>query len=94
MQGVLEGVLVVPTVLVTVLLFGALIRRLLAVRLGPVRTALAALLALLLAGPLLRAFLPEPERADPATALLFAALALCSASLAAMAVVVIAERWW
>ncbi|NEK56491.1 AarF/ABC1/UbiB kinase family protein [Geodermatophilus sabuli] len=91
MDGILEGVLLVPTVVLTVLLFGAVIRRLLGVRLGPVRAVLAAALALLVAGPVLQAFLPDPEQADPGTALLFAALALCCASLAAMAVVVIAD---
>jgi ubiquinone biosynthesis protein len=91
MQSLLESVLLVPTVLVVVLAFGAVIRRLLGVRLGPVRTVLAAVLALLLAEPLLTTFLPDPQRAEPATALLFGALALACASAASMAVIVVAE---
>ncbi|MFW3171974.1 ABC1 kinase family protein [Geodermatophilus sp. CPCC 206100] len=91
MQTLLEGVLLVPTVVVMVLVFGAVIRRLLGVRLGPVRTVLAATLALLLAPPLLTALVPDPEAADLTTALLLSVLGVCSVSLAAMAVVVVAE---
>jgi ubiquinone biosynthesis protein len=86
-----EGLLLVPTLLITVFAFGAVIRRLLGVRLGPLRTALAAVLALLIAGPLLEALLPSPEDADTGTALLSFLLAVVVASLAAMTVVVIAE---
>ena len=91
MQGLLGGVLIVPTIVVMVLVFGAVIRRLLGVRLGPVRTAVAATLALLLAGPLLTALLPRPDQADPTTALLLVALGVSCVSLVAMAVLVVAE---
>ena len=91
MQTVLTGFLVVPTVLVMVLVFGAVIRRLLGVRVGPVRTVLAAALALWIAGPLQVRLLPDPEAEEVGTALLLSALAICTASLAAMATLVVAE---
>jgi len=84
------AVFVVAT-LVTVLAFGAVIRRLLGVRVGFVRTMLAGLLALFVAEPLLQAMLPAGSEADVGTALMFGALAVCGASVVAMIVLVIAE---
>jgi ubiquinone biosynthesis protein len=88
---VLNAFLLVLSTVVTVLAFGAVISRLLGVRLGPVRTLLAAVLALLTAGPLLSGLLPEPAEADTTTAVLYFLLAICCASLLAMVVLVIAE---
>jgi len=90
MEATLRILLGIPLTLLTVIAFGAVIRRLLGVRVGPVRTFLAALLAFLVAEPLLTAMLP-PESTDLATALLVGALSICTASLGAMVVLVIAE---
>ncbi|MBA3799652.1 MAG: AarF/ABC1/UbiB kinase family protein [Geodermatophilaceae bacterium] len=90
METALRILLGIPLTLLTVFVFGAVIRRLLGVRVGPVRTFLAALLAFLVAEPLLAAMLP-PEPTDLATALLLGALSICTASLGAMVVLVIAE---
>ena len=85
-------VLYVPVMVVTVLLFGAVIRRLLGVRIGPVRTLLAAVLAVLITPPIMVAIGP----ADPATVsggeaglLLIGAVVI--AALLAMAALVILE---
>jgi len=91
MSSFVDAVVYVPTLVLTVLAFGAVIRRLLGVRLGPVRTALAAVVALAVAGPLLGALLPDPAATGTATALLYLLLAVCCGSLAAMTVVVVAE---
>jgi hypothetical protein len=91
MEALLENVLVIPFIVLTVLAFGAVIRRLLGVRVGPVRTVLGALLAFLLSGPLLYAMLPAPLEADTGTKLVFLTLAVATASLVAMVVLVIAE---
>ncbi|MFD0822592.1 ABC1 kinase family protein, partial [Micromonospora zhanjiangensis] len=91
MQRLLGNLLIVPTLLVTVLLFGTVIRRLLGVRLGPVRTVAAAVLALLVVGPIMQTLTPDPVPTDPATIALLLGLTVCCASLVAMAVVVIAE---
>jgi ubiquinone biosynthesis protein len=91
MQTFLGALVFVPTLLLTVLAFGAVIRRLLGVGLGPVRTVLAAVLAMAIAGPLLSGLVPEPEAADTGTALLLGLLAITTASLLAMVVVVVAE---
>jgi ubiquinone biosynthesis protein len=87
----LENLLVVPMTLVTVLAFGAVIRRLLGVRVGWVRTVLSAVLAFALAGAVLTAALPAPGEADTVTTVLFFVLSICVASLLAMIVLVIAE---
>jgi ubiquinone biosynthesis protein len=91
MEALLQNVLVIPFTVLTVLAFGAVIRRLLGVRVGPVRTILGALLAFLLAGPLLYAMLPAPLEASTGTRLVFLTLAVAWASLVAMVVLVIAE---
>ena len=90
-ETVLNNVLFIPTLLLMVLAFGAVIRRLLGVRVGVVRTLLAAVLALLLAGPLVVEWLPDPEHASTGTALLFLLLAVCVSSLLAMVALVVAE---
>jgi ubiquinone biosynthesis protein len=90
METLLGTLLFIPATFVTVLAFGAVIRRLLGVRVGLVRTLLAALLALLLAGPLFDFMLP-PTPTDLATALVFGLLSICTASLMAMIILVIAE---
>ncbi|MBA2444303.1 MAG: AarF/ABC1/UbiB kinase family protein, partial [Nocardioidaceae bacterium] len=77
--------------ILTVLAFGAAIRRLLGVRVGLIRTLLAAVLALLITEPLLEAMLPDGSEVPLGTALLFGALAICGASVIAMVCLVIAE---
>ena len=89
-ETLLGNALLVPLTLLTLLVFAAVLRRLLGVRVGLVRTALAAVLAFLLAGPLLDAMLPSSET-DIGTALLLGLLAVSVASLLAMIVLVIAE---
>ncbi len=84
--------LFVPVVVVTVLAFAAVIRRLLGVRVGLVRALLAAVLAMLVTAPILSAFAP----ADPATvgggeAFLLGAASLLVAALLAMAALVVLE---
>ncbi|MFC7547889.1 ABC1 kinase family protein [Plantactinospora sp. GCM10030261] len=91
METLLGNLLFIPTLLVTLLLFGAVIRRLLGVRVGVVRTVLAAVLAVLVAGHILRALAPEPVPTDAGTLLLLSFLTVCCACLLAMIVLVIAE---
>ncbi|SOD98280.1 ABC1 kinase family protein [Blastococcus haudaquaticus] len=91
MGPVLDVVLLAVATVLTVLLFAAVIRRLLGVRPGPVRTLLAAVLALLVVGPLLKRLVPSPEETDTTTAVLYLLLTIACASLLAMVVLVIAE---
>ncbi|CAN5144319.1 AarF/UbiB family protein [soil metagenome] len=91
METLLGNLVLIPAMVVSVLVFGAVIRRLLGVRLGLVRTVSATLLALLVAPLLLTAVLPTSGQVDLGTAVLFGALAICGASLLAMIVLVIAE---
>ncbi len=91
MDTVLSNLLYIPTIVLTVLAFTAVIRRLLGVRLGLVRTVLAAFLALIVGGPLLAVLLPRPGETDGGTAAIFFLLAISCASLLAMAVLVVAE---
>ncbi len=93
METLVLNLLLVLSLLLMVLGFGTVIRRLLGVRLGLVRTVLAAVLALFVARPLVNAMLPRPAEAaeDPGTAMLYLFLAVCCASLVAMVVLVIAE---
>jgi ubiquinone biosynthesis protein len=91
MEAALSNLLVVSTMVVMVLAFATVIRRLLGVRVGVVRTMLAALLAVLVAGQLLRALVPEPAQTDQGTLLLMLLLAVSCASLLAMIVLVLAE---
>ncbi len=81
---------VLMTVL-TVLVFGAVIRRLLGVRVGFVRTGLAAAFALLVVGPLVGQMLPDPEHASTEEALVSLGLAVAYASVLAMIALVLAE---
>ncbi|KHD76987.1 ABC1 kinase family protein [Actinoplanes utahensis] len=87
-----EALLFVPFLVVTVLLFGAVIRRLLGVRVGPGRTLFAAVLAVVVTSPLLAGLAPP----DPAAVTLTEGLLLMLAStgvatLIAMAALVILE---
>ena len=91
MDTVLNTVLIVPTMLLTLLVFGAVLRRLLGVRVSLVRTLLAALFALAIAGPLIEGMLPSPTETDTGTAFLVVLVAVCCASLLGMIVLVIAE---
>jgi len=84
------AVLVVATLL-TVLAFGAVIRRLLGVRVGFVRTMLAGLVALVVAQPLAVAMVPDGSEAPLGTVVMAGALAVCGASVVAMVGLVIAE---
>lgn len=70
MGTLLVNAVLVSTLVVMVLAFGIVIRRLLGVRMGVVRTLLVAVLALWMSGVLMRAMLPRPELGDPLTALL------------------------
>jgi ubiquinone biosynthesis protein len=90
-QTAVANVLVVPVMIVTVLAFGAIIRRLLGVRVGAVRTVLAAVFAIWIAGEIMQALANGRAATDTGTALLFLLLAVCCASLLAMIVLVIAE---
>ncbi|GAA1882505.1 ABC1 kinase family protein [Asanoa iriomotensis] len=87
------GVLVfLPTMVVTVLLFAAVIRRLLGVRVGPVRTLLAAVLAILIATPILNALAPaDPSAVSGGDLVLLAFVAIVVSALLAMAALVILE---
>ena len=74
-----------------VLLFGAVIKRLLGVRVGFVRTFAAGVIALLVAGPLAEALVPDPDNVGVGATVLYLALAVSFASVVAMTVLVIAE---
>ena len=91
MGTLLVNAVLVSTLVAMVLAFGIVIRRLLGVRMGVVRTLLVAVLALWMSGVLMRAMLPRPELADPVTALLYVLLSASCASLLAMVVLVVAE---
>ncbi len=91
MGTLLVNAVLVSTLVAMVLAFGIVIRRLLGVRMGVVRTLLVAVLALWMSGVLMRAMLPRPELADPLTALLYVLLSASCASLLAMVVLVVAE---
>ena len=85
-------VLFVPIVVLTVLGFAAVIRRLLGVRIGPVRTLLASLLALFVTPPILTAFAPaDPAGVSGGEAFLLGAAAIVVSALLAMATLVILE---
>ncbi|GAA0458988.1 ubiquinone biosynthesis protein UbiB [Paractinoplanes deccanensis] len=84
--------LFVPTVIVTVLAFAAVIRRLLGVRVGLVRALLAAVLALLVTAPILSAFAPDdPTTVGGGEAFLLGAASIVVAALLAMAALVVLE---
>jgi ubiquinone biosynthesis protein len=76
----------------TVLLFAAVIRRLLGVRVGRVRTLLAAVLALVVTAPILASIAPpDPETVSGGEAVLLGGTAVVIAALLAMAALVILE---
>jgi ubiquinone biosynthesis protein len=84
--------LFVPTMIVTVLLFAAVIRRLLGVRVGPVRTLLAAVLALFVATPILGALAPpDPRTVSGGEVVLLGILSIVVSALLAMAALVVLE---
>jgi ubiquinone biosynthesis protein len=91
-ETTLAVALFVPTLVITVLLFGAVIRRLLGVRVGIVRTVLAALFAVFIATPILQALAPgPPETLGGGTAFLLLLAAAAIAALLAMVALVILE---
>ncbi|SNT58870.1 ubiquinone biosynthesis protein [Asanoa hainanensis] len=80
------------TMVVSVLLFAAVIRRLLGVRVGPVRTLLAALLAVFVAAPVLQALAPpDPTSLNAGELVLIGLVAVVISALLAMAALVILE---
>ncbi|PRZ33911.1 ubiquinone biosynthesis protein [Antricoccus suffuscus] len=91
MRWLLENVIFLPFLFVTILAFSAVITRLLGVRLGLVRTLIAAAFALSLATPILRTMLPPDSRIDTVTGVVFVVLSVCCASLIGMVVLVIGE---
>ena len=92
METTLAVVLFVPTILITVVVFAAVIRRLLGVRVGLVRTVLAGVLALLITTPILQAMAPAgPDSVEGGTAILLFVTAIVIAALLAMAALVILE---
>lgn len=97
MRWLLGNLLYLPFLFVTVLAFSTVITRLLGVRLGLVRTLIAAGFALSLATPMLRAMLPPDARIDTVTGVVFVVLSVCCASLIGMVALVIGEvlitRW-
>jgi ubiquinone biosynthesis protein len=91
-ERALSIVLFVPTLILTVLLFAAIIRRLLGVRIGLIRTLLGALLALLTTAPLLAALVPpDPDTVSTGEALLFSLVAVVLSALLSMVAVVLLE---
>ncbi|MEV6493351.1 AarF/UbiB family protein, partial [Actinoplanes sp. NPDC051633] len=82
----------VPTMALTVLLLAAVIRRLLGVRIGPVRTVVAAVLALLLTTPIVSALAPQDTTTmGVGEAFLILMTAVVVSALLAMAALVILE---
>jgi ubiquinone biosynthesis protein len=91
-ETTLAVVLFVPIMVITVLGFAAVIRRLLGVRVGLVRTVLAAVFALFVATPILQAIAPpDPRSVDGGTAFLLFVSAVVISALLAMAALVILE---
>ncbi|WP_433373986.1 ABC1 kinase family protein [Actinoplanes sp. CA-142083] len=84
--------LFVPFIVGTVLAFAAVIRRLLGVRVGWLRTLLASVLALVITAPILAALAPEdPASVSGGEAVLLAATSVVVAALLAMSALVILE---
>jgi ubiquinone biosynthesis protein len=91
-ERTISAVLVVPMVVLTVLLFATVIRRLLGVRVGPVRAILAGVLALVCSGPILAGLSPsDPATMDAGEAFLLLMVAVVVSALLAMAALVILE---
>lgn len=92
MENAVAVLLFVPFTVGTVLVFAAVIRRLLGVRVGRVRTLLAAVLALFTTAPILAAIAPpDPTQVGAGEAFLLATAAVVVAALLAMAALVILE---
>ncbi|MCU7723104.1 AarF/UbiB family protein [Actinoplanes sp. KI2] len=92
MERAVAVLLFVPFILGTVLVFAVVIRRLLGVRVGRVRTLLAALLALFTTAPVLAALAPpDPRTVSGGEAFLLGTAAVVISALLAMAVLVILE---
>ncbi|GAB3436955.1 AarF/UbiB family protein [Phycicoccus ginsengisoli] len=93
MGTALLNVLLLPVQLITVLVVGVLIRRLLGVRVGLVRMVLAGIVALWVAGSVLSATVgvPAAEGTDSASAFLALLLSAGAGSLVAMVLLVLAE---
>jgi ubiquinone biosynthesis protein len=86
-----SAVLFVTTMVVTVLVFAAVIRRLLGVRLGVIRTLLVAVLALVTTSPILAALAPDPTTVRGGEAFLLIAVAVIVSALLAMVALVVLE---
>ena len=91
MGSLLFNLMLLPFQVVTVLVVGGLIRRLLGVRVGFVRMLLAAFLALWVAGKVLTAMVPKPGAVEGTSAFLYLVVAACAGSLLAMVLLVTAE---
>jgi ubiquinone biosynthesis protein len=88
----LSVLLFIPFLVVTVLAFAAVIRRLLGVRVGPGRTLLAAILATVITSPVLAALAPpDPASVSAAEGMLLILAAASVSALIAMVVVVVLE---
>ncbi|GAA4608865.1 AarF/UbiB family protein [Actinoplanes octamycinicus] len=82
----------IPFLILTVLLFAAVIRRLLGVPVGPGRTLLAAILATVVISPILAALAPpDPTDVSTGQAILLMLAAVCVSALLAMAALVVLE---
>ncbi|MGK5683084.1 ABC1 kinase family protein [Actinoplanes sp. URMC 104] len=92
MEQTIAAVLFVPTIIVTVLIFATVIRRLLGVRVSLVRTLLAAVLALVITTPILTALAPaDPSAVGGGEAFLLGTASIVVAALLAMAALVVLE---
>ena len=92
MEQTIAALLFVPVIIVTVLVFAAVIRRLLGVRIGGVRTLLAGLLALFATTPILSSLAPsDPRTVTGGEAFLLGAASIVVSALLAMAALVILE---
>ncbi len=92
MEQAISVVVFIPTLAVTVLVFAAVIRRLLGVRIGLVRALLAAVLAMFVTAPVLSAFAPaDPAAVSTGEGLLLGAASVAVAALIAMAALVVLE---
>ncbi|GAA4449675.1 AarF/UbiB family protein [Phytohabitans houttuyneae] len=91
-ETTISVIVFVPTMAVTVWLLAVVIRRLLGVRLGPVRTILAAVLVLFLTPPIIQGFAPpDPATVGGGEAILLSAVSIVIAALLAMVALVILE---
>jgi len=91
-ERAISAVLFVPTMALTALLLAAVIRRLLGVRIGPVRAVLAGVLALFATIPIVAALGPsDPATMDAGEAFLLLMAAVVVSALLAMAALVVLE---